>query len=73
MNQPTEPNLKRRSFWTRMGYLFSTAWIIFILIKTQGDMTDPWFNWIFLVPLGVWALGILVARLIKGKPDPDKP
>ncbi|MCW9033405.1 MAG: hypothetical protein OQJ97_04230 [Rhodospirillales bacterium] len=73
MNQTSQDSLKRRTFWTRIGYLFSAAWIAFILMKTEGDMSNPWFDSIFLVPLGAWALGLLVARLISGKPPQEKP
>jgi len=72
MTNTNDKNLKQRTLWTRLGYFFSATWITFILVKTEGNMHDPWFNSIFLVPLAVWGVGLLAARFIKGKPDPEK-
>jgi len=66
-------DLKKRTFWTRAGYGFTTLWIVFILWITDGDQENPWFDYIFLVPLAVWIIGLVVARLVGGKKGPEEP
>ena len=56
-----------------MGYGFTAIWVVFILYKTDGNMEDPWFDGIFLVPLAVWAVGLFIARIVSRRSLPENP
>ena len=52
-------------FWSRLGYVVSAAWMIGILVLTGGDTRHPMFEYIFIVPLVGWVLGLLIGGAIK--------
>ena len=54
-----------RKLWHTIGYIVSAAWMIGVLIVTGGNVKHPFFNYIFIVPLGLWIAGIVVAALLK--------
>lgn len=53
-----------RRFWITVGYAGSAAWMLLVLAVTNADVSDPFFNTIFLVPLAGWVLGLVIARLV---------
>ncbi len=53
-----------RRTWMTVGYVASAAWMLLVLAVTNGDVADPFFNTIFLVPLTGWVIGLVLARII---------
>jgi hypothetical protein len=58
-------NWRSRQLWHAIGYGLSAAWIAWVIYMSGGDADDPWFDYIFIVPLGGWAVGITVAAVLK--------
>jgi len=58
-------NWRNEKMWTRVGYVLTVLWILGILLATDGDMADPLFDFIFIVPLGTWIVGLTIARLTR--------
>ena len=56
-------------FWRIVGYIGSAAWMVFVLMRTGGDVEDPLFELIFVVPLAAWIAGLVLARIIKAVRD----
>ena len=56
---------RSRAFWTRVGYTLTAIWILGILYVTDGEIEDPLFDYIFIVPLGTWMLGLAIARVMR--------
>lgn len=56
---------RSRQFWMILGYIGSAAWMLFVLVHTGGDVEDPFFELIFVVPLGTWIAGLVLARIVK--------
>ncbi len=56
---------RSRQFWMIVGYIGSAAWMLFVLAHTGGDVDDPFFELIFVVPLTAWIVGLVLARIIK--------
>lgn len=64
----------RGHLWRGIGYGLTAAWMIGILLYTNSDPAHPWFDFIFIVPLGCWIVVIGLARLLgppKGPPNPE--
>ncbi len=59
----------RKVPWTKVGYGLTAAWMVVVLGITGNDVTHPLFDYIFSVPLAVWAavlaLGYVLRRLGK--------
>lgn len=53
-----------RRLWMTVGYVGSAAWMLFVLAMTNGDVRDPFFNTIFIVPLAGWVIGLVIARVV---------
>lgn len=53
-----------KTTWHRIGYILSAIWVGGILIVTNGNVRAPLFNFIFIVPLAGWAIGMIVGHLI---------
>jgi len=66
MNAPDRQPLDWRSakVWQAVGYALTAAWMLFVIVRTDGDPAHPFFNTIFLVPIGGWIVGIALARVI---------
>ncbi len=62
-----------RETWQRIGYTATAAWMLAVLVITGSDVTHPLFDYIFVVPLAGWILGLLVARLVARRPPPADP
>jgi len=62
--------LKSRSFWNRLGYVFTAIWIAFVLLMTNGDGEAPLFNTIFLVPLAFWVIILIIRRRFEDTEPP---
>jgi len=62
-------DFKDRETWTRIGYVLSVIWMVGILVVSGGRVTHPAFDYIFIVPLGGWILGLLIARFVWRGPD----
>lgn len=58
------PDWRDRDTWIRVGYGLTALWMLMVVVVTEADPRHPFFNTIFLVPLGGWILGLVVARLI---------
>lgn len=54
-----------RRLWQGIGYFASAAWMVTVLAVTGGDIGQPLFDYIFIVPIGLWAGGLAVAWLIR--------
>ncbi len=61
----SEPALssERREIAIRIGYALTAAWMVLILVISGGDPGSPWFDLIFIVPLGGWIVAVTVLRL----------
>ncbi len=55
---------RNRTVWYRVGYALTVLWMLGIVLTTNGNMADPLFDFIFIVPLAAWIVGVTVARLI---------
>lgn len=58
-------NWRNEKMWTRVGYALTVLWILGILLVTGGDMADPLFDFIFIVPLAFWVVAVVIARLTR--------
>lgn len=54
-----------RRLWHAAGYFASVSWMVYVVAKTGGRVDEPLFNYIFIVPIGIWTAGIGVAWLVK--------
>lgn len=54
----------RRLTWHRVGYVLSALWVGGVLVATGGNVRHPLFNYIFIVPLAGWVLGLLIGHLV---------
>jgi len=61
--------------WRGIGYGLTAAWMVGILVATGSDPAHPWFDYIFIVPLVGWIVGVGVSRLAgeRRQPPPDAP
>jgi len=71
--QPEKKTLSNAIYFKIMGYLLTAGWVGFILAITGGDTTHPMFDYIFVVPLAGWIIGMIVARVIRSKNGADRP
>lgn len=65
-----------RRLWSGIGYFVSAAWMVYVAVITAGDVAHPLFDYIFIVPLGLWAAGLTIAwvlRKILGPPSSSPP
>ena len=51
--------------WTKVGYGLTALWMLIVLGVTGNDVTHPFFNYIFAVPLAVWIGALVLGRLWK--------
>ncbi|NIY75688.1 hypothetical protein HED22_08540 [Thalassospira sp. HF15] len=51
------------------GYILTAGWIGFVLAASGGESSHPLFDYIFIVPLAGWIIGMLVARFIAKKSE----
>ncbi|MFQ5785813.1 MAG: hypothetical protein ACE5H8_13465 [Alphaproteobacteria bacterium] len=64
---------RSRSLWMRTGYALTAAWMLGVIVATGSDVTHPFFDFIFIVPLSGWIFGLLIARLaMRLWPPPDR-
>lgn len=72
----TEPpraiDWRSRRLWHALGYGATALWMLGVVIVTGNDVSHPLFRTIFIVPLGGWILGLLIARLVLPKRPPDR-
>ena len=59
------PLWRNRRLWHPIGYAFTGLWMLGVLAITGGNSRHPLFDYIFVVPLAAWILGLVVAYLIK--------
>ena len=64
-----DPNLGDRESplrerWTKIGYLVTAAWMVFVLVRTDGNPDDPLFNFLFVVPLVGWVVAVVAVKMI---------
>ena len=71
MADPEEPSPAPRPRWRqkepvqRAGYILSAIWMAGIVVATNGDTGHYLFNFIFTVPLAGWAIGLVIAALLR--------
>jgi len=65
MSEVKSMNWRSRQFWMSVGYIGSAVWMLFVLARTGGNVEDPLFELIFVVPLAAWITGLVLARVIK--------
>lgn len=63
----------RSQLWRGIGYGLTAAWMIGILIVSDSNPAHPWFNYIFVVPLIGWIIGIGIARFLVPPGGPKVP
>jgi hypothetical protein len=51
--------------WSKIAYGLTAAWMIGIVGVTGGDVTHPLFDYIFLVPLAGWVMGLIVQKILE--------
>jgi|GEM_PF-667635 len=75
-NNPEQPSEKKRLsngvYFKIVGYVLTAGWIGFILAASGGDSSHPLFDYIFIVPLAGWIIGMLIARVVAKKSGADK-
>jgi hypothetical protein len=59
--------------WRGIGYALTAAWMAGILIVTGSDPAHPWFDYIFVVPLAGWIVGLGIARFVADRRPPSPP
>lgn len=69
--QPKKKELSNRAYFKIIGYLLTAGWVGFILAASGGDSNHPLFDYIFIVPLVGWIIGMLVARMMTKKSGAD--
>jgi hypothetical protein len=57
-------DLLRKLTWHRIGYILSALWVGGILVATGGNVRHPLFDYIFIVPLAGWAVGLTIGHLL---------
>ncbi|MGF1641373.1 MAG: hypothetical protein ACFCUO_10540 [Rhodospirillales bacterium] len=62
---------RSRRTWTIVGHFGTAAWMLFVLARTGGDVADPLFDLIFVVPLAAWVSGLAVARIVRALRERD--
>lgn len=78
-SQPNAPEpsakkgLPNGVYFKIMGYLLTAGWVGFILAVSGGDSAHPMFDYIFVVPLVGWIIGMIVARIIRSRTGADRP
>ena len=55
--------------WTKVGFGLTAAWMLGVVLVTGNDVTHPLFDYIFSVPLVVWAVGLIAVSLFKAFRD----
>ena len=75
-NNPEQPSPKKRLstgvYFKIAGYVLTAGWIGFILAASGGDSSHPLFDYIFIVPLAGWIIGMLIARVVAKKTGADQ-
>ncbi len=56
---------RKRSTWTKAGWIATFVWLVFVWETTGGQKDHPLFDTIFLGPLGLWVAGMIVVRQLK--------
>ena len=69
MTPPRDPHRQKldwssRLTWHRVGYCLSALWVGGVLIATDGNVRAPLFDYIFIVPLAGWALGLAIGQIL---------
>lgn len=59
------PLWRSRRLWHPIGYAVTGLWMLGVLLVTGGNSRHPLFDYIFVVPLAAWIIGLIVAFLIK--------
>ena len=62
---------RSRKFWIRAGWISTVLWVLLVLAISKGDSSHPIRDYIFLVPLAGWIIGLFVAHLIKRRFGPE--
>jgi hypothetical protein len=70
--QPAKKGLANGTYFKIAGYVATAAWVGFVLAASGGDSAHPLFDYIFLVPLAGWIIGMIVARIIGKKAATDR-
>ncbi len=50
---------------TKICYGLTAAWMVGVLVYTDGNVRHPVFDTLFIVPLGGWVVALTVARVIR--------
>lgn len=66
-NPTPPPKWLNGHLWKNVGYVLSAIWMIGVLIITGSDTKHPLFQYIFLVPLAGWVLGLMAGAILKKK------
>ncbi|MFH1806430.1 MAG: hypothetical protein ABID63_16235 [Pseudomonadota bacterium] len=72
-NTGDKGKLPNSHYFKIMGYLLTACWVGYILAISGGDMEHPMFDYIFTVPLAVWIIGMIVAKIIQVRTKSDRP
>lgn len=40
--------------WVKVGYLLTAIWMCLILFITGGQLSHPYFRYIFIIPIIAW-------------------
>ena len=61
----TRPRWRQKEPVQRAGYILSAIWMAGIVVATNGDTGHYLFDFIFTVPLAGWAIGLVIAALLR--------
>ena len=64
-------NWRDRSVWHPLGYGLTAAWMLLVVVVTEAETKHPFFDTIFLVPIGGWLIGLLIARVLTRRRSRD--
>lgn len=53
-------NWRHKKSWDAIGLILTIAWFIFISVQTGGDLNHRLANYVFVVPILLWAAIIFI-------------
>lgn len=69
---PDRPWWRDKETVQKIGYILSALWMGGIVVITKGDTKHYLFNFIFLVPLAGWIIGLAIASILNRREKNQK-
>ena len=71
-DSPTPIDWRARRTWHALGYGLTALWMVLVLVLSGNDPAHPLFNFIFIVPIAGWLVGISIGRVLRPKLNPPQ-